>query len=401
MISYLLIRLFTLPLAYLPYSWLQALGRFLGPLAYRLLPKWRKRSLSNIAISLPNEDPQKLTRAVFQSLLITFLEYPKLAREKKMSRIAFCDNPGEALEILKKGKGIIFFCGHQANWEILFLEGTSRMPGVAIGRPVKNRYLYAWIKRMREHFGGTIVTPKEAVKEGLRALKKGKFLGIVGDQGMPDSGFQSQFLGRLAWTSPLPGLLSTRSGAPIIVASVAREAGKYRIHYSEPLYPNPDAPPQQEVDRLMKTALGIFETSILAHPDQWLWIHNRWKQQSLDKIKRRYREDAIALFLPNDETLVEQVGAFRKLYPTEWIACFVPANLREKCQLENAEIYSYTSVEELFLPDFRFKLLYNFTGDQRLDKHYKKYSALNSVHLNELKPAPTLYDRLCQTIAII
>lgn len=400
MIAYLLIRLFTLPLVYMPYSWLRGLGRFLAPLAYRLLPKWRKRALSNIAMVLPAEDPKKLALASFESLLITCLEYPKLAREKDMRRIAFCDNPEPALEILKKGKGIIFFCGHQANWEILFLEGTSRMPGVAIGRPIKNKSLYNWIKKMREHFGGTIITPREAVKEGLRALKKGKFLGIVGDQGMPDSGFKSPFLGRMAWTSPLPGLLSSRSGAPIMVASVTREKNKYRIHYSDPLCPNPEAPQGEEVERLMKAALALFEESVRAHPEQWLWIHNRWKQQTLDKIKKPYREDAIALFLPEDAALISELDAFRKLYPTEFIAIFVPAKFVSMCKVDSAEIIPYTRPEELLKPDYRFKLLFNFTDREEIDTHYKKQSALTSVHLKDLKPANTLYERLCRTIAI-
>ena len=59
------------------------------------------------------------------------------------------------------------------------------MPGVAIGRPVKNHFLYNWVVSMREKYGGKIIAPNQAIKEGLRGLKKGAFLGIVGDQGCP------------------------------------------------------------------------------------------------------------------------------------------------------------------------------------------------------------------------
>lgn len=398
MLSYILIRILTFPFAYLPYSSLHTLGRFFGLLAYHLVPKWRKRALSNIALALPKEDPVRLAKACFQSLLITVLEYPKLAHEKKIERIAYCDNPEPALEILKEGKGLIFFCGHQANWELLFLEGTSRMPGVAIGRPVKNSHLYAWIKRMREKFGGKIISPKEAVKEGLRALRKGKFLGIVGDQGMPDSGFSCPFLGRLAWTSPLPALLSTRSGAPVIVASVVREKNRYKIHYSDPLFPDIDAPKEQEIDRLMRAILSLFEKSVREHPDQWLWIHNRWKQQTLDRLKKPYRQDALALFLPDDKTLVQEISAFRKLYPQEFIACFVPRHLLSHCELTEAEIHPYDHINELLRKDYRFKLLFNFTEERQIDAHYKKLSALTIVHLNDLAPGATLHEKLVKTL---
>ena len=77
--------------------------------------------------------------------MITCLEYAKFAKEKEISRVVICENPEAAQAILNEGKGIIFFCGHQSNWEVLFLEGTSRMPGVAIGRPIKNQKLYDWV----------------------------------------------------------------------------------------------------------------------------------------------------------------------------------------------------------------------------------------------------------------
>lgn len=394
MLAYLLIRFFTFPLAYLPYSWLHALGRLLGPIAYQMFPKWRKRALSNIALVFPTQDPRPLARACFQHLLITCLEYPKLAREKEISRIAICENPETALELMKNGKGVIFFCGHQANWELLFLEGTSRMPGVAIGRPIKNKYLYSWIKGMRERMGGKVFSPKEAVKEGLRALKQGKFLGIVGDQGMPDSGFSCPFLGRLAWTSPLPALLSIRTGAPIIVADIRRENGKYFIQYSDPLYPSPN----QEIDSLMRTVLGVFEKRLLGHPEQWLWIHNRWKQQVPNQLKKPYRQDAFAIFLPNNRFLVEQVSAFRELYPREFIVCFVPDHLSAQCTLSDAEIVSYKMPCDLLQQDFRFKLLFNFTEYSQIDQHYQKLSVSFIVRLEDLLPAPTLREQLQKTL---
>ncbi|NGX59761.1 MAG: Lipid A biosynthesis lauroyltransferase [Chlamydiae bacterium] len=385
-ISYLIIRLFTLPFAFLSYRVIHFLGRHLGSLAYYLIPKFRKRALSNLALSdlgLSNACIRNTAKASIQSLMITCLEYPKLARETDISRIALAENPEEANAIMAKGKGIIFFCGHQSNWELLFLEGTSRMPGVAIGRPIKNHYLYDWIQKIRQKFGGTIITPKNGIKEGLRGLRRGAFLGIVGDQGMPDSGFSSSFLGREAWTSPAPAMLAYKTQTPIIVATTRREKGKYRIHYSKAIYPNPDIPKEQEVDRLMKEALQLFEESIRKRPEEWLWIHNRWKQQTLDRIKRPYRQDSLALFLSEDENLIEQLPRLRALYPREKITIFVPKALREKILLQE-EIHSYTHLSEVLHDDFRFKLIYNFTGNFRIDRHYKKRATQVVAHPKDI-----------------
>jgi KDO2-lipid IV(A) lauroyltransferase len=398
LLTYWLIRSITFPLTLLSYKNLHRCGRFLGSVAYYLLPKWRKQALSNIALVLPLQSPPSLAKASFQSLMITALEYAKLAKEKDITRLAHCDNPEEATAILNQGKGLIFFCGHQANWEILFLEGNTRWPGVAIGRPIKNRYLYTWIQNMRERFGGTMIIPKQAVKEGLRALRKGKFLGIVGDQGMPDSGYSSPFLGRLAWTSPLPAILSIRSGAPLMVASIAREKGKYRFHCSPPLYPRHDVPMQEEVDRLMREALQLFEQSILQVPEQWLWIHNRWKQQPPGKLKRAYRHDAIAIIFPDDEALVREAAVFRELYPTEFIVCFVPRRVAPHLSLQGVEVQEYEEVHEVVKEDYRFKLLFNFTPHRYIDRHYKKFSVLHAVHLEDLEPGDSLERRLKPTI---
>ncbi len=229
-INYLIFRLLTLPLVYMPYSWIHALGNTLGLWVFYLYPRYRKRALSNLALAtslhLSSEEIRNLAKKSLQSLMITFLEYPKLSREKNISRIATCENPDAAQELLKSGQGVIFFCGHQANWELFFLEGTSRMPGVAIGRPIKNSYLYNWTLKLRQQYGGKIVSPKNALKEGLRTLRTPSFFGIVGDQGMPNSGYSSVFLGKRAWTSPLPALLSLRTKRPIIVATNRRFNGK-------------------------------------------------------------------------------------------------------------------------------------------------------------------------------
>lgn len=383
-LSYFLLRCATLPFAFMPYSWIHFLGKILGLCAYFMLSKFRKRTWSNLALAkelgLNNSQIRSIAKKSFQNLMITCLEYPRLAREKKIANIATCENPRVANQLMEKGKGVIFFCGHQANWELLFLEGTSRMPGVAIGRPLKNQLLYRWILNIRQKFGGLMIPPKNAIKEGLRALKKGAFLGIVGDQGMPGSGYSSSFLGRNAWTSPIPAMLAYRTNTPLLVATTVRKEGKYHIHYSDPIFPNETSSMEEEVPRMMDAALHLFQQSIKKHPEQWLWQHNRWKQQSLDVIKRAFRHDALAIFVPEDDQLLKDLTIFREIYPTEFIAAFIPSSLKDQCTLD-AEIHTYNNVKEMLLEDFRFKLIFNLTKHKEINRHYKKLSALHTISL--------------------
>jgi len=403
LLSFLCIRALTFPFSLLPYSWIHACGRVLGRLTYYLFPRFRKKALSNLALAqelhLTEKEIIETAKLSFENLMITCLEYAKLSREQNIENLATCINPELAFSLLQSGKGVIFFCAHQTNWEILFLEGTRRMPGVAIGRPIKNQRLYNWILRMREKYGGRVIEPKEAVKEGLRALKTGSFLGIVGDQGMPDSPFSSSFLGKTAWTSPLPALLSIRTGAPIIVATTKREKGKYLIQYSAPLFPQKDLPKEQELQRLMKACLSLLEESIKERPGEWLWQHNRWKQQTPENVRRPFRQESILLILPEDPSpFLPHLSTFREIYPREFITVLTP----QPVSLPDAEIVLYRSPNDLFLKDFRFKLVFNFTLHKGLRRHFLKQAAFHVASLEDILQgaplshlSPALKKKLC------
>ncbi len=380
-LSFIFILIFTWPIRWLSYSAIHRLGAFLGACAYYTLPKFRKRSLSNLALaSFPETELPKLAKASLQNLMITCLEYAKFSSEPKIGRVASCVNPAAAAELMKVNKPVIFFCGHQSNWEVLFLEGTSRMPGVAIGRPIKNAPLYEWVTSIRQKYGGKMITPQNAVREGLRGLKRGAFLGIVGDQGMPDSGYSSLFFGRKAWTSPIAAILSYRTGSPIMVATTRRKEGKYYIHYSDAIWPDATQPMEREIDRLMKAALAHLELTIKEDPGQWLWAHNRWKQQTPDKLKRKFRHESILIILSREPI---ELKAFREIYPHEFITIYAPQGFFP--DVPDAEVVHYTDETQLLKKDYRFKLVFNFTPSTKVQGHFKKLAAFEVVTLHELR----------------
>jgi Kdo2-lipid IVA lauroyltransferase/acyltransferase len=391
-LSFLFTLILTWPIRYLPYSAIHRLGAFLGTCAYYFIPKFRKRALSNLALAtslqLSEEQIRKLAKASFHNLMITCLEYAKLASEKEIHRVATCVNPEHATKLIKENKPMIFFCGHQSNWEVLFLEGTSRMPGVAIGRPIKNVDLYNWVLSIRQKYDGKIIAPQNAIREGLRGLKRGAFLGIVGDQGMPNSGYSSPFFGRNAWTSPIPAILSHRTGSPIMVATTRRKEGKYYTHYSDPIWPNPEAPLDQEIDRLMKAALALLEASIREEPGQWLWSHNRWKQQTPEKLKKKFRHEAMLIILPFQEQvlkpLLPALSTFREIYPYEFITIYAPEEFVKDVHLKDAEIIPYSQEWDLLKRDYRFKLVFNLSSSNQVKSHFKKLAAFQVVSFDEL-----------------
>lgn len=390
---YLLVRVFTTPFRFFPYSWLHFLGKSFGSFAFYFLRSYRKKALSNLALAQglgirSDRELIRIAKESFQNLAINALEYARFDRESDFSRVIQCENPEIANELHQKGIGIIFFCGHQSNWEALFLDGTTRMRGTAIGKSIKNKLLYRWVVSIREKNGGKIITQHNALKEGLRALKKGIFLGIVGDQGMPSSSHSFPFLGRPARTSTAPALLACRTGSPLIVATTRRVKGGYRIHYSEPLWPDSTQPVESEVVRLMDRSLTLLEESIKSSPGEWLWQHNRWKQQTPHIVYKRFRHDCICIALPDDPTafheIVPHLPALRQIYPVEFLFLFVPEQFKEIPLIPADEICYYRNPEELLRKDYRFKLLFNFTSTS-LTKHYEKLSVFETLTLPTLK----------------
>jgi KDO2-lipid IV(A) lauroyltransferase len=391
-LHFIFILVLTWPIRYLSYSAIHRLGTFLGTCVYYFIPKFRKRALSNLALAsslqLSEKHIQQIAKASLHNLIITCLEYAKLSSEKDIHRVATCVNPELAARLMKDNKPVIFFCGHQSNWEVLFLEGTSRMPGVAIGRPIKNVDLYNWVLSIRQKYDGKIIAPQNAIREGLKGLKKGAFLGIVGDQGMPNSGYCSPFFGRNAWTSPIPAILSHRTGSPIMVATTRRKDGKYYTHYSDPIWPNQEAPLDQEIDRLMKASLAHLEKTIKEEPGQWLWPHNRWKQQTPEKLRKKFRYESILIILPSEEgvlkPLLPALSTFREIYPHEFITIYAPKNFAKDVHLGDAEIISYSQESDLLKRDYRFKLVFNLSSSNQVKPHFKKLAAFQVVSLNEL-----------------
>lgn len=391
--QYYVIRIATYPFGLLSHSWIHAIGKGLGWIAFYCMRDYRKRSLSNLSLAtdlaLSPKESVKIAKKSFQNLAINCLEYSKLARCKNFSKVIKCINPEVANDLYKQGKGIIFFCGHQSNWEVLFLDGNTRMRGVAIGKSIKNKRLYQWIVSIREKNGGKIISPQNAVREGFRALKKGVFMGIVGDQGMPDSGYSFPFLGRKAWTSTAPALLAYKTGCPIIYASTTRVKSGYQIHYSDPIWPNTNQPIETAVIEMMDHVLSLMQENIKKHPGEWLWQHNRWKQQSLKTLYKRFRMDCICIILPQEEeklkTLLPHLKTLKMIYANDFMSILAPSFCRDLPLIQADEIIYFDDLKETLLNDYRFKLIFNFADYEAVSRHYEKLSAFEIVNLATLK----------------
>lgn len=373
----------------LPPSALHALGRLGGKSAYYLHKSFRKKTLSNLAIAYGTKLSEKerigIAKQSFQNLMITCLEFFHLKRYRDgLSDLVHLENSQEVLALLKQGQGVIFLSGHQANWEIPFVGATQHHSGIAIGRPIKNPWLYKWVLSLREMNGGKIVLPRNAIRQSLRALKEGKFVGIVGDQAFPESSYAYPLFGTRAWTTTMPALLAYRTGCPIVVVMTERLGYRYVLRSSPFLWPDLNRPKEEEIPRLMDVAISYLEKSIQARPEQWMWQHDRWKQQGIDRVKRKYRFGFILIVLPKDPTLfVPLLSILREIYPKSYLTIFAPEGT--SISLQNCEIRFYKEEKDLYVRDWRYQLIFDFYDSPPLRRHFLNLGAFQALHLKKMK----------------
>ena len=388
MLSYYFFRLFGCLISLLPERAQLAFGRFCGTCAYYLHRPFRKKALSNLAIaygdSKSERERKKIAIASFQSLMLTLFDYFRLSNDI----VSLEENP-EVVQLLEKeGQGVIFLTGHQANWEIPFIGITARYPGIAIGRPIKNTRLYNWVLSLREMNGGKIVMTKNAIRQGMRALKEGKFLGIVGDQAYPSSPYSYPLFGTRAWTASTPALLAYKTNSPLVVSTTKRKGYRYTVGASAPIWPDLSRPMKEEVPRMMDQAMGYLEKSIQETPEQWMWVHDRWKQQGIDHVKRSYRYGFILVVLPPQPD-PKIPALLEKIYPRSFLTFYVPKGFQ--LSTENAVLY-YETTRDLFVRDFRFQLVLDFYDSAPLRRYFRGLSAMKAVALPQDK------DKILETL---
>lgn len=404
-LTYCCFRAFGFIISLLPYRVLHAVGRWSGLGAYYLHRSFRKKALSNLSIAYgqtkSDKEQKRIAKRSFQNLMITCLEFFRLKRSKgKLSEIVSIEGMEEVNDLLQKKQGVVFLTGHQANWEIPFLAATDQFPGTAIGRPIKNKWLYKWILSIREMNGGKIIMPKNALREGMRALKEGKFLGIVGDQAFPDSSYSYPLFGTRAWTTSAPALLAYKTACPIVVCCTKRLGHHYTVSGSHLIWPDLSKPLKEEVPRMMDAAIHCLETSIRERPEEWMWVHDRWKQQGIDHVKRPFRHGFILVILPVDPDLyLPLIPLFRKIYPRSFLTFLAPS--QANLSVEGCAVLAYNSEEDLFVQDRRFQFVLDFYDSKRLRRHFKKLGAARALNLTKMQkmvPGQPLAETIKQAL---
>jgi len=269
----------------LPVEAAEAAGRRLG-LVYRAIDRRRRRLADeNLALAFPEMSAaarEALSMAVFEhfgGLAADLLHAVDEPNERLLSRIEI-----EGLEHVRaaasSGGGFFFMTPHLGCWEYsAIVTAAHGFPMTVISRPLDNPLLEAEVRRLRERTGNAVVHKDEAAREILRLLRKGRAVGILADQrARKADAVVVPFFGRPAATTSAVARFVARTGSPVVPAACVRIApARWRCTYHAPLDVRGMEPAEREPEALTARLNLVIESLIREHPEQWLWLHNRWR----------------------------------------------------------------------------------------------------------------------------
>jgi KDO2-lipid IV(A) lauroyltransferase len=287
-LEYLLARSILGAFGILPRGLAIGIGRAMGRIAYLLPLKLRRTGERNLMIAYPEMDErerQRLLRGSFDSLgrlLAEFSQFPGMTRESLREIIEY-DQVGLAhLRAAEKNeRGVIFLTGHLGAWEILsFGWSALEYPLSFLVRPIDNPRIEEMVERVRTRFGNIAIDKKSAARQALRVLRQKGTLGILSDLNTQTfEGVFVPFFGRLACTSAGIATLALKTDAVVIPTCAVwnAERGKYFFHGDPQVELIRTGDHQRDVEVNTANFAAAMERMIRLYPEQWLWIHKRWK----------------------------------------------------------------------------------------------------------------------------
>lgn len=273
----------------LPDFLLKPLANFIAFMVFRVLKYRREVALDNLLHAFPEKFPPERERIAYRSyqhFALMILEFMKLASwdaDELERRIKFERTPMvEKLLESAKGKGAIVVSGHFGNWEMAIAYLASRFFDGAsvIQQRQKNELIDKHVANMRRRWGIEIIYSRGAVSNAQVSLNKNQFLGLLCDQDAGKRGAFVPFFGRLASTPVGAAVLHLRSKATLFFGYSIR-IGKFQYEgFANPIEYQGDYEVNIEnIEKITAAFTAQLESFVRKYPEQYLWMHRRWKTQ--------------------------------------------------------------------------------------------------------------------------
>jgi KDO2-lipid IV(A) lauroyltransferase len=272
-------------LGWLPHKLARVVCAVLAAVSYWLWPRLRHVGLFNLRLAFPDWSDSERRKTIFNlfqnfgRMLADFAHFPYWHRANIESLIIY-DGFENYARAQSQGRGLFFLTAHFGNWELgSFAHGVYGYPCHFVVRGLDNPLIDQLINSYRCRSGGSSIDKKDFARGVLRAFAQGHAVGVLADQNMSLSeGVFVDYFGRPACTTTGPARVARKTGVPIVLGLVIWDAKlrKYRLRF-EPVEWIKRDDPEEEILANTANFTRLIEEYARRYPDQWLWVHRRWK----------------------------------------------------------------------------------------------------------------------------
>jgi Kdo2-lipid IVA lauroyltransferase/acyltransferase len=284
--EYFALRAIVALLALPPRSVARSIGAGIGAIAYHLLGRLRSTGRRNLALAYPEAsaaERETTLGGVYRSLGWELAEFCQMSRytPEQASKFIRYEGLENYLAAREQGKGVLVLTGHLGAWELSsFYHSLVGYPMSLVIRRLDNPLVDAFVNRIRCLHGNRVIHKDDFARGLLTAMHNGDTVGILMDTNMtPPQGVFVPFFGTEACTATALARVALKSGAAVVPGFLVwnKQESRYVLHFGPQLELIRSADPQADV--VANTALftAVTESYIRQYPDQWLWVHRRWK----------------------------------------------------------------------------------------------------------------------------
>ena len=260
--------------------------RRLGEVAYVLDERHRRIALRNLAIAFPEREEEarrKIARAAFRHVGTVLAEFPFVSKlgGKKIEKYLWIEGLDHFRKAKEQKRGILFLTAHFGNWEWMAASFPllTGQPLAVVFRPIDNPFLERMVGRLRSWTGNRGISKQKAMGRILRVLKEGGAVGILLDQNVAwQEGVFVKFFGEWACTNEGLALIALKTGAAVLPGfNIRQPDGRYRLVIEPEISLVRTGNREHDVQANTELFTGVIERYVREYPEQWLWLHQRWK----------------------------------------------------------------------------------------------------------------------------
>jgi Kdo2-lipid IVA lauroyltransferase/acyltransferase len=295
-LAYLVVRLAVCLIQTLTDRAAAGLVELLGQLAYCFDRRHRLVADDNLCHAFPDLGPSQRDRLVrgsfchFATLIIEIARLPRKLNSANWFRHVDLLGGRQVATAITSGRAVMIVTGHFGNWEMAgYSLGLLGFNTHAVARPLDNPYLDRFLKKFRQRTGQKLLSKKGDVDQMLEVLSGGGVLATLADQDAGPRGVFVDFFGRPASTHKGIAILAIQQNALILVAGVPKiaEPRCYQIAIEDSIDPAEYAGRPDVAKVITQRYTAALERMIRRHPEQYFWLHRRWKHQPQQRAQRK------------------------------------------------------------------------------------------------------------------